>query len=112
MQSIHKINVNKSDEAALVAEKIIDIEASEIILNIPRFAKISEAAANFKLLKREAEALSKKILIESVDDKVIALCKELVPEAMYPFYEEPSSSCRISYILVTKNKKPARSASR
>ncbi len=56
MQSIHKINVNKSDEAALVAEKIIDIEASEIILNIPRFAKISEAAANFKLLKREAEA--------------------------------------------------------
>ncbi len=52
-----KITVGKSDEATVVAEKIIDTEANEIVLAIPRFSRLAESAANFKLLAREASAL-------------------------------------------------------
>lgn len=109
MQSTHKINVGKNDEATLVAEKIIDTGASAIVLNVPRFAKISESPANFKLLKREAEALNKKLLIESVDDKVIALCKQIGLESVNPFFEAPDNR-RLSDIVLSKNKKSARLA--
>src|SRR3989344_6169261 len=84
----HKVNVNKSDEATLIAEKIIDVHAKEIILSVPRFAKLAESGANFRLLKREAEALGKKIVIESVDDKALELAKASGLECVNPFFSE------------------------
>ncbi len=73
INKIKKISVNKSDEVALVVEKIIDADAKEVILSIPRFSKLAESLANFHLIKREASLLKKKIIVESVDDKVIDL---------------------------------------
>lgn len=70
-----KITVNKSDEVSVIVEKMIEAEDSEIILNIPRFSHIGESLSNFYLLKREADALGKKISVESVDDKVIELAE-------------------------------------
>lgn len=71
VNKIQKITVNKSDEVALVVEKIIDSEANELVLSIPRFSKLADSLANFHLIKRESELLKKKIVIESVDDKVV-----------------------------------------
>ena len=73
IHKIKKIPVNKSDEVALVVEKIIDADAKEVVLNIPRFSKLADSLANFHLIRREAGLLKKKIIIESVDDKVIEL---------------------------------------
>lgn len=70
-----KITVNKSDEVSVIVEKMIEAEDSEITLNIPRFSHIGESLSNFYLLKREADALGKKISVESVDDKVIELAE-------------------------------------
>lgn len=86
MTKIKKIYVNKSDEPTLIAEKIIDTDAKEIVLNIPKFSKIADSLANFHLIKREAEALDKKVIIESVDDKVIELCGISGIEAVNPFF--------------------------
>ena len=83
---MHKITVNKSDEPTLVAEKIIDAEAKELLLLIPRFSKLSEAVANFRLLKREADALGKKLVVETVDDKVMELCKIIGIECVNAFF--------------------------
>ncbi len=56
-----------------MVEKIIDADAKEVVLNIPRFSKLADSLANFHLIKREAALLRKKLIIESVDDKVIEL---------------------------------------
>ncbi|MDO8443085.1 MAG: hypothetical protein Q7S81_02415 [bacterium] len=81
-----KININKSDEAALIVEKIIETDSDEVILIIPRFSQLGESLSNFHLLKREADAISKKILIESVDNRVIELAELAGIEAINPFF--------------------------
>lgn len=81
-----KININKSDEAALIVEKIIESDSDEVILIIPRFSQLGESLSNFHLLKREADAIDKKILIESVDNHVIELAELAGIEAMNPFF--------------------------
>src|SRR3989344_8245178 len=73
LKPITKIHINKSDEVAFIVEKIIDADAREVVLSVPRFSKLAESLANFHLIKREADLLHRKIVIESVDDKVIEL---------------------------------------
>lgn len=84
INKIQKIVINKSDEVALVVEKLIDSEADELVLSIPRFSKLSDSLANFHLIKREAKLLGKKIAIESVDDKVIELAGLAELESLNP----------------------------
>lgn len=81
---IQKITISKSDEVALVVEKLIDSGAKELILNIPRFSRLAESLANFHLISREAKLLRKKIVIESVDDKVIELAGLADLESLNP----------------------------
>jgi len=81
-----KININKSDEAALIVEKIIETDSDEVILIIPRFSQLGESLSNFHLLKREADAMNKKILIESVDNRVIESAELAGIEAINPFF--------------------------
>lgn len=83
---VHKITVNKSDEATLIAEKIIEVKAPDIVLSVPRFSRLAESSANFRLLKREAEALGKILVVESVDEKVIELCRSSGLEHRNPFW--------------------------
>ena len=81
-----KINVNKSDEVAVIVEKMIDAEDGEITLSVPRFSHIAESLSNFYLLKREADALGKKISVESVDDRVIELAEMSGLTGTNPFF--------------------------
>lgn len=81
-----KITVNKSDEVAIIVEKIIDTPDGEVVLSIPRFSHLGESLSNFHLLKREADALEKKIIIESVDDHVIELAEMSGLTAANPFF--------------------------
>ncbi|MBI4992103.1 MAG: hypothetical protein HZB99_02690 [Candidatus Harrisonbacteria bacterium] len=81
-----KISVNKSDEIAIIVEKIIEAPDEEIVLNIPRFSHLGESLSNFHLLKREADALGKKISIESVDDHIVELAEMSGLTALNPFF--------------------------
>lgn len=81
-----KININKSDEAALIVEKIIEADSDEVVLIIPRFSQLGDSLNNLLLLKREAEAVGKKILIESVDNRVIESAELAGIDAINPFF--------------------------
>ena len=83
---MRKININKSDEAASIVEKIIEAESNEVILIIPRFSQLADSLNNFHLLKREADAVGKKIYIESVDNRVVELAELSGIEAINPFF--------------------------
>lgn len=113
-----KININKSDEAALIVEKIIESDSDEVILIIPRFSQLGESLSSFHLLKREADAINKKILIESVDNRIIELAELAGIEAINPFFvknkrqfsdiipkKEKSVSGRVSSRLSTKKER-------
>lgn len=88
IMKLKKIIVNKSDEAAVIVEKIIDSPADEIVLSIPRFSRLVDAPANFQLIRREAELLNKKIIIESVDDRAIELAAVVKLESVNPFFQK------------------------
>ncbi len=83
---MRKITVNKSDEVAVVVEKIIEADTREVVLSIPRFSHLVESLSNFHLLKREADALGKKVIIESLDDRVIELAELSGLKAVNPFF--------------------------
>lgn len=73
--SITKIKLNKSDEVAVVVEKIIDAQNEELVLEVPRFSRLAESQANFHLIAREAGLLNRRVTIESVDDKALAMAE-------------------------------------
>ena len=101
-----KILVNKSDEVAIIVEKIIEADDKEVILGVPRFSHIGESLSNFHLLKREADALDKKIIIESVDDHVIELAEMGGLAAANPFFSK--NKRQFSDIVVLKKEKEKR----
>lgn len=81
-----KINLNKSDALKDIVDHVVNLESDEITLVVPNFSKISESVTNFKVLKKLSEAMDKKIKIESVDDRVIQLAKEVEIDASNPFF--------------------------
>ena len=98
-----KILVNKSDEVVIIVEKIIESDEEEVTLSIPRFSHIGESLSNFHLLKREADALDKKVIIESVDDHVIELAEMSGLKAVNPFFAK--NKRQFSDIVVLKKEK-------
>ncbi|MBI3046503.1 MAG: hypothetical protein HYY86_03160 [Candidatus Harrisonbacteria bacterium] len=105
-----KISVNKSDEIAVIVEKIIEAPEQEIVLAIPKFSHLGESLSNFNLLKREADALEKKIIIESVDDHIVELAEMSGLTAINPFFAK--NKRQFSDILgpktaISGKKKPA-----
>lgn len=108
MPDIKKITVLKSDEPAAVAEKLMDTEAEEIILSIPKFSKFAESISNFKLIKRQAELLGRVVRVESVDEDAVALAKKAGLEALNPFFGRAARSPKqFSDIVVKKPTKAA-----
>lgn len=97
-QKMHRIAVGKNDEVPAIVEKVMDAEGAEVIISIPKFSRIAESAANFHLLKREADVLKKQIRIESVDDRILEHCARSGIEASNPFFNR--SVRRVSDIVL------------
>lgn len=95
-----KFFIGKNESLAEVVEKIIETKEREIVLVIPRDSVLRESVSNFHLIKREAEAAKKEILIESVDEEVLALAKASKIEAVHSFFNSSSSSRYLSDVIV------------
>lgn len=91
-----KIIVNRTDEAAAIAEKIIATDASEITVSIPRFSELAKLPSNFKLLKREAEAAQKTLIIESLDQKILDVASAQGMRISHPFENQRQFSDIVS----------------
>lgn len=82
-----KIFVRRDESIAELLEKIISSEENDVVLVIPKASGVGDAVSNFDLIKRESEAAGKKIFVESVDEKILALAKSLRIEALHPLFE-------------------------
>jgi hypothetical protein len=87
-----KLIVQKTDEAATIAEKLIDAQADEVVLVVPRFSKLAESGTTFRLLKREADALGKHLIVESVDPHIVKLAAAHGIECTDPFFGSESGA--------------------
>lgn len=81
-----KIRINKDDELAIVAAKVLSADSEDITLIIPKSSKLAQNADNFHFLKRSADEAGKVLHIESVDEEVIKLAAEADISAVNPFF--------------------------
>lgn len=79
-----KIFVDRNEPVASVVERIIGDADPDITLVVPKNAVISESVSNFHLLKREAGTAQKNVVVESVDEGVLALAKASKLESSHP----------------------------
>ena len=86
---MNKIFVTKNEDIASVVEKVLETGDESIVLVIPKASRLLGSLANFHLVKREADSVGKKILIESVDEQILALAKASGLEAVNPFLSGP-----------------------
>lgn len=83
---MRRIFIDKEEIVAEVIEKIIDSPEAELMLVVPKNSVLKESVGNFHLIKREADAAKKKILLESVDEEVLALAIASQLEAIHPLF--------------------------
>jgi len=67
------IQTQPQDELTVVIDKIIHTQAERVYLLVPEKSRIAQQALNFRLLKREADALGKEIIIVSGNPRVQTL---------------------------------------
>lgn len=67
------IQIQPQDELASIIDKIIHTEAEQVYLLVPDSSRIAQHALNFRLLKRESDALGKEVIIVSGSQRVHAL---------------------------------------
>lgn len=82
-----RIKVSKKELIAELIEKVINETDEEVVLVIPKGASIGESVSNFHLLDREARAANKKVIVESVDESILALAKASQIEAHHPLLD-------------------------
>src|SRR3989344_689102 len=102
---VEKIFISKDDLIADIVERLLEVEAYEIVLVIPKEARVSESATNFRLLAREAEVHGKQIAVESVDDKARAFAEANNLKTAHPLFEGTEESRLFSDIVPRKKVK-------
>lgn len=85
---MQKIFVEKNEIIAEVIERILETSDPEITLVIPKRSQLNESGSNFSLLAREAKALAKHIVIESVDEETLSFARAHKLEAIHPLFSE------------------------
>jgi hypothetical protein len=80
-----KIFIGKNDDPAFVVENILGEKEKDLIIVLPKSSKLACSVSNFHLIKREADADNKNLVIESVDEEVLALAQAAGIASLNPF---------------------------
>ncbi|HVM77353.1 MAG TPA: hypothetical protein VMU07_04340 [Candidatus Paceibacterota bacterium] len=94
-----KIIADKSDDVVEIIDRILEESDEAIALVIPKSSALGKSVRNFNLLKREMDGAGKTIIIESVDENVLAFAKQAGIEASHPLWRSVRGSGGISDIV-------------
>lgn len=86
-----KIFVDRDEGIAELVERVISDEDNDLVLVIPKNSVLGESVGNFRILKREADAAGKSVLVETVDNAVLALASKASIEGYHPLFREGRS---------------------
>ncbi len=82
-----KIIVDKNEGVAEVIDRILNEPDGEVSVVIPKGSALGRSVSNFHLLKREADSAGRSIVIESVDETILAFAKESGIESSHPLWK-------------------------
>lgn len=92
-----KIFVDKNESAADLIQRILTSREKNIVIVIPKDTVLKKSLKNFRLLKQETAAAEKNIVIESVDEEVLAFAGASAIGASHPLFT--NSGHRMSDIV-------------
>jgi hypothetical protein len=81
-----KIVIDREEGIAEVIDRMAQERDDEVTLVIPKGSSLGRSVSNFHLLKREADAAGKTVLVESVDDTILAFAKQSDLESIHPLW--------------------------
>jgi hypothetical protein len=82
-----KIIIDKGEGIAEVIDRILSESDDEIAIVVPKNSALGRSVSNFHLLKREADSAGRKVVVESVDDTILAFAKESGIESVHPLWK-------------------------
>jgi len=82
-----KIIVDKNEGIAEVIDRILNEPDGEVSVVIPKGSALGRSVSNFHLLKRETDSAGRSIVIESVDETILAFAKESGIESSHPLWK-------------------------
>jgi hypothetical protein len=95
-----KIIVDKAQDIAEVIDRILGEPDGDIALVVPKNSVLGKSVRNFTLLKRETDAGGKSVVIESVDDNILAFAKQAGIDASHPLWRSVRGAGGFSDIIV------------
>lgn len=101
-----KIIISKTEDVKSVIKKIEGNEEAQITLVIPRESAFGEQVSNFETLREAVTELDKEIIIESVDENVLALSEANGFSSLHPLFRGGRS--HVSDILPAKSARASR----
>lgn len=99
-----KIIVDKTEGIAEVIDRILNEPDNEISLVVPKGSSLGKSISNFHLLKREADSAGRDIVVESVDETILAFAKESGLESSHPLWKGVRGSGGVSDIVSRKDR--------
>src|SRR6185437_10341360 len=94
-----KIIVDKNEGVAEVIDRVLGESDNEISIVVPKGSALGRSVSNFHLLKREADSARRTIVVESVDETILAFAKESGIEASHPLWKGVRGSGGFSDIV-------------
>jgi hypothetical protein len=82
-----KIIVDKGEGIAEVIDRILNEPDGDVSVVIPKGSALGRSVSNFHLLKREADSAGRAIVVESVDETILAFAKESGIESSHPLWK-------------------------
>jgi hypothetical protein len=82
-----KIIIEKDDSASDVVHKMLATPHTHLTLVVPRGARIKTAITNFYAIEKEATRAGRTIIVESVDDEVLAFSRAAGIESAHPLFQ-------------------------
>jgi hypothetical protein len=61
---VETISIRAKDELTSIVERVIKSQAEEVILDLPKTSNFGRSLLNFQLLKREADSVGKRVVID------------------------------------------------
>ena len=98
-----KFSIDQEDEILDILAALKEVEARKVVLVIPSNAKITKAIFGLRKLKETADKLDKSLLIESIDEEVLALCLKYDIRSVNPLFSPKRKI--VADIVISHHKK-------
>ncbi len=99
-----KIVINKDDSAADAVRRMLAEPHTDIVIVIPKGAHIKGAITNFYTIEKEATKAGRTVVIESVDDEVLAFARAANLQAVHPLFQANRRANTTTDIVFSKKR--------